>query len=283
MIDPQDCQSVCLALGPYRNLTTLTAATLFLHPDCQVLNHGGGKILGNPSVDFLLHYSPETFRRFVRHAVELSAGGERGDPGGSILLSHAFDDVHPMKALYARLGGEPVKSRIRCLFWKESLRTALHIRQHGIDVDAILLAEPRLRFLMPVRNPLDCAASNVVTGHAALFPDTPDPSSPMDVLRSVLRELAWFRGLQRARPDRFHSFFESDISRDTLTEMARFLALEPQGAWLDAAENAMKVHRERAHAETFVAFYRQEVERVFEADPVWREKLLGFASVTAAR
>lgn len=278
MIDPQDCHSVCLALGPYRNLTTLTAATLFLHPDCQVLNHGGRKILGNPSVDFLLHYSPETFRRFLCHAVDLSVGGERGDPGGSILLSHAFDDVHPMKSLYSQLGGEPVKPRIRCLFWKESLRTALHIRRHGIDLPAILRAEPRLRFLMPVRNPLDCAVSNVATGHATLFPDTPDPSSPVDVLRSVLRELAWFRSQQRTHPDRFHSFFEFDVSRESLVDMARFLALEPQDAWLNAAESAMRVRRGRMHSAAFVAHYRKEVEDIFHADRPWKEKLLEFAS-----
>ena len=44
---------VCL-LGPYRNLSTLTASIAALHPNCQVLNHAGEKILNNDSLDFFL-------------------------------------------------------------------------------------------------------------------------------------------------------------------------------------------------------------------------------------
>src|SRR5689334_13648080 len=72
-IDISECKSVCLALGPYRNLTTLTAATLFLHPNCQVLNHGGMRIFGNLQVDFLSNnYSEERFNRFVQYAIRIS-------------------------------------------------------------------------------------------------------------------------------------------------------------------------------------------------------------------
>ncbi|MEM7479491.1 MAG: hypothetical protein AAF483_31280, partial [Planctomycetota bacterium] len=68
--DIGECQSVCLALGPYRNLTTLTAATLFLHPNCQVLNHAGSRIYGNTEVDFLADYSRERFDRFIQFAIQ---------------------------------------------------------------------------------------------------------------------------------------------------------------------------------------------------------------------
>ncbi len=276
MIDIRNCHTVCLALGPYRNLTTLTAATLFLHPGCQVLNHAGGRILGDARYDFLLHNSKDTVDRFLTHAVEMSLGGERGDAGGSILLSHAFDDIHPMRALYTSVDGRPLKKRIDCLFWKESLRTSLHIRQHGIDVGALLHAEPRLRFMMPVRNPLDCAASNMATGHAALFPDLPKRASTTDVLRAVLRELAWFGELQQKHPDRFHSFFEFEISRLSLSGMASFLGLEPNRAWLDAAQAAMTVRRGRQHEPGLIAAYRAMVQELFEENAQWSMKLLRF-------
>lgn len=85
-------KTACFALGPYRNLTTLTAALLFLHPRCQVPNHGSDRILPNPDVNFLIEYGTEKFDAFVRYAIELSAEGTRGRHGGSIMLSHAFDD-----------------------------------------------------------------------------------------------------------------------------------------------------------------------------------------------
>ena len=52
-LDIQDIESVCLTLGPYRNLTTLTASVLYLHPNCQVLNHAGNRIYGKRKIDFL--------------------------------------------------------------------------------------------------------------------------------------------------------------------------------------------------------------------------------------
>ena len=52
-VDPSQLRSVCLALGPYRNLTTLTAGILSLHPQCQVLNHAGVRLLPDPERNFL--------------------------------------------------------------------------------------------------------------------------------------------------------------------------------------------------------------------------------------
>jgi hypothetical protein len=50
-ISTEQVKTVCLALGPYRNLTT---SLLFLHPTCQVLNHGGQRILGDRRLDWLV-------------------------------------------------------------------------------------------------------------------------------------------------------------------------------------------------------------------------------------
>ncbi|MHB8529324.1 MAG: hypothetical protein ACYC8V_07420, partial [Caulobacteraceae bacterium] len=46
-IDPAIVDGVrrtAVILGPYRNLTTLTASVLALHPQCQVLNHASDRI-----------------------------------------------------------------------------------------------------------------------------------------------------------------------------------------------------------------------------------------------
>lgn len=54
--DIQDVRAVCLALGPYRNLTTLTASVIALHPNCQVLNHGWSRVAGKGKLNFLTDY-----------------------------------------------------------------------------------------------------------------------------------------------------------------------------------------------------------------------------------
>ena len=124
-IDISEIRVVCLALGPYRNLSTLTGSILFLHPHCQVLNHGGVRIFGDSHVDFISEYSPQRFDAFVRYAVQISGGGRRGKYGGSILHSHAFDASYPMAGVYAESHGSiSRKKHIHALFWKEPLPTA---------------------------------------------------------------------------------------------------------------------------------------------------------------
>lgn len=76
-------------LGPYRNLTTLTASVLALHPHVQVLNHAGRRLLKQPELDFITE--PSTWNRFCEVALAESRGGTAGLHGGSITHSHAFE------------------------------------------------------------------------------------------------------------------------------------------------------------------------------------------------
>src|SRR4029079_11065585 len=85
-----DLRTVCLFLGPYRNLTTLTASILFLHPHCQVLNHAASRIFGDKRIDFLDGYDDEKFKTFVRYAIHASGSGGRGKIGGSLTPSPAI-------------------------------------------------------------------------------------------------------------------------------------------------------------------------------------------------
>ena len=276
-IDISDIRVVCLALGPYRNLSTLTGSILFLHPHCQVLNHGGVRIFGNRHVDFISEYSPQRFDAFVRNAVQISGGGRRGKYGGSIVHSHAFDAIHPMADVYAELYGAVLrKQRIRTLFWKESLPTANRIRDCGFDIDDVLAREQRLRFLMPVRNPLDCAVSSTRTGHSRLFPAT-NPGSPFaEVLSAVIDEFAWFEDLRVRHPGRFLRFFEYDPAAVTLERLARFLRLDMDSQWLAAAQEAFAISGGYEHPESRVGLYRDLVRDKLAAHPQLMTDLLKF-------
>ena len=276
-IDISGCRTVCLALGPYRNLTTLTAATLFLHPNCQVLNHAGGRIYGRDEVDFLANYSEERFHRFVQFAIQISNKGQRGGYGGSIVHSHAFDEGHPMRNLHQESGADLVKRDIRCLFWKESLVTANRIRQTNTDLGSILAKNKRLRFLMPVRNPLDCAVSNLKTGHVTLFKGLNKQSPVSDVVAAILREFAWFADLEHKHPGRFFRYFEHSICREMLVVMASFLELAPDDQWISKALVAMETKPSYPHDDKLKAFYREGVRELFAEFPNWREALLEFA------
>ena len=168
-IDIAPIQTVCMTLGPYRNLTTLTASVLFLHPNCQVLNHAGNRIFGDKQLDFIANYNNEIFEAFTQYAIYISQKGTRGDSGGSITLSHAFDKQYSMKDIFNAANSCLLKQNITALFWKESLRTSNHIRRHNVDLSRLFKLNRQIRFLLPIRNPLDCAVSNLKTGKVNIF------------------------------------------------------------------------------------------------------------------
>ena len=94
-IDTDNIRSVCIMLGPYRNLTTLTAGIVFLHPNCQVLNHAALRVLPVKPVNFFQNHSQATFDNFIQYAIYLSQSGRREDwdLGGTLTVSHAFVEL----------------------------------------------------------------------------------------------------------------------------------------------------------------------------------------------
>ncbi len=275
-INIKSCRTVCLTLGPYRNLTTLTAATVFLHPNCQILNHAGMRIYGNERIDFISDYNKEKLDRFIKYAIMISTKGERGNYGGSILYSHAFDSKYIMKDIYDRTNSGVLKKQVTCLFWKESLMTSNLIRERNVDLAAIFEKEERLRFLLPIRNPLDCAVSNLKTGHARLFKGLGSEPSQSEVVQAILDEILWFANLQEKYPDRFSYYFEHEISREMLFKLAAFLRVNASESWLNDAILVMKSRSSYQHSSKIVDLYRECVNDRFKHFPALHEGLILF-------
>jgi hypothetical protein len=276
-INTDSVRTVCMALGPYRNLTTLTASVLFLHPTCQVLNHGGQRIFGDSRLDWVARYDKAVFENFLRYAIYISKGGRRGQYGGSIVHSHAFDEKYNTSSLFREAALGLVKERIECLFWKESLQISNHIRSSGIEILTLLENEPRIRFLMPIRNPMDCARSNLLTGHVGLFGRQLHQPSEEDVLELVLDEILWFKELKSAAPDRFFYYFEFDLGWNVLVDMEKFLHLTPSTEWASAALRACSVESKYDHSDSFLSYFRDSVTRKFAGHQEFVDKMLKFA------
>jgi len=275
-IEIDSLETICLAVGPYRNLTTLTASILFLHPNCQVLNHAGRRIFDDRRFDFIQSFSSRKLDNFAKYSIYMSRAGRRGDAGGSITHSHAFRTHDDMKKMYEESGGKPIKDDIRALFWKESLRTSIRIRQFNVDFDKIFFGDSRLKFLLPIRHPLDCAVSNKKTGHADLFPGISSDSPLPQVVTAILEEFQWFAKLQAQFPYRFFHYFEHSFNRQMLTDMAEFLRLEPDEEWIENAQAAFKIKKHYDHSPELIAHYHAEVNRLFGEFPDFAEQLAIF-------
>ena len=237
---------LALLLGPYRNLTTLTASVLSLHPECQVLNHAADRILADPAVNFFADPRPEVLERFITAAVAASAGGRRGDFGGSILHSHAFDNDR-LRELYAgRYGDATIKREATRLVWKDSMR-----------IQRLLMAKPGLferlcevfddfRFILPIRAPADCAASNLQTGHIAHLGGSRH-DSPQAAIDRILDAHAFVLALADQRPDRIFVFTQEEAGTRTFEEMAAFLGVAPEARWLGDVSTAWQMQRAYDH------------------------------------
>ncbi len=268
-------KTVCLTLGPYRNLTTLTASVLFLHPRCQVLNHAGGRVFGDDRIDFLAGYSEERFQTFLRYALHACTKGRRASHGGSIKHSHAVVERSDMADAIESMAP---KEQVTCLLWKESLRTSNHIRRCGVDLAEVLAKNQALRFLMPVRHPLDCAVSNINQGHVRHFDGLNAGADTETTVAAILDEFVWFRDLQVRHPERFFHYLAHDEPRQVLTRLAAFLHLETQQEWLQAGTEAFQVSSRYEHSTDLVRFYRRLVEEKFGDDPKFAQDLMGFVT-----
>ena len=245
--DINDLRSVCVMLGPHRNLTSLISALMFLHPRCQVLNHGEPRILGHPSVAFLEQYTPERMQRFIRFAIDISVGCRGGSlVGGSILKSKAFSPEYGMREVFDRSGGVRLKPRIQCLLWKGGMWTSNHIDEHRIDVGELAASDSRLRFLMTVRNPIDIALSTYnhrdvfFSMYPALMANK-DSVGLEQVLDEVLRVL--HRGLEQYNryPQCVFVLYEDDFNPRGLDELRCFLDLDEDPQSLGNCFEVLKI------------------------------------------
>jgi hypothetical protein len=246
-----------------------------------VLNHAGIQIFGDSSVDFLRNHGRDVFGSFLDRAVALSEGGRRGTYGGSITYSHAFDDAHAMNELYRDMVGSVRKKQdIHSFVWKESNRVSNYIRQHGVDLDGLFSTNELIRFLMPIRNPIDCAYSCLKSGHFRHLDQGAVSQQPTiyEVISGVLAEHRWFQNMKKRYPQRFFSYFEYEMNRKTLLDIGRFLGLSDIGQWADRAARVFISKRMYEKPRDIVEIFGREVESMFSDDPALVASFLKFAS-----
>jgi hypothetical protein len=255
----------------------LTAALLSLHPKCQVLNHSGFRILEENQLNFFADPSAGCFRRFLQYVVTESQGGAGGDHGGSITFSHAFRSELMRKTYSCRYGEQLEKRDAECYVWKESLTVTNYLRSNDIDLDALLARNPYVRFLLPIRHPIDCAISNAKTGHAKRFQQIENPD-PQNVLHAVLREIDWFRKKSQQHPERFFSFCQYELDAKLLDRFARFLNIDPEDRWIADALKCYELKGAYAHTPELRSLFRSMVMDYFADDIDFQQRMLKFVS-----
>jgi hypothetical protein len=266
-------KTLAILLGPYRNLTTLTAAALALHPDVQVLNHAAERLWKTSDIDFFRSPDQSVYRRFLTAAVDASADGQRGLHGGSILHSHAFDDRFVQLLYQRRYGDQRIKANPTCLVWKDSLMIQRRLSGEDGLLPQIIAKLPDVRFVLPVRQPVDCAVSNMATGLVSYLMNG-RPAGIAEVIDAVLRAIVWVL-IQRDRwPDRFFVFAERIGTVDLARGLAGHLNLPDDARWRADFQAIFRVRRKQRHSPDVLRLEREKISTSLAPWPDLRDALL---------
>lgn len=264
-------RTVGLILGPYRNLTTLLVAALALHPDCAVLNHAAIRILPDRRHNFIRSPDQMTLARFFDHARDIARSGRRGAYGGSILLSHAFDDPALKAAYSARHLDAAGLNVARAVVWKDSMRVERALRV--VDVDEVMRRLPQVRLILPIRSPVACALSNMRTGHAR-FMVRDGPRDLARVLEAIIESFAFFAGVAERFPDRCLAFTERELDAECYVALADLLGLPAPAQWLEDVASCVVVRRSRTPDADATALARERVAGRLQHHPRLRDRVL---------
>ena len=252
-------ETIAIPLGPYRNLTTLVASVVATHPQCLALNHAAGRVFAESQLDF---FSVGSVDLFVRAAIKLSQTGARGKHGGDIRLSHAFDD-RTIGELYLRYKGDRVLSpEARCLFWKDSMHITNHIVTLGLRPETVAANDARLRFILPIRNPLDCAQANLRNKFRFLT-ESQTPTK-LELLQRILRLVRDISDCAAGLPCSFFIFTQSEMVQDFWSKLCEFLKVDCREDWLADVSRTVKVRPGYAHSGEETAAYRDLVLSEFD-------------------
>lgn len=266
----KNIETLAMLLGPYRNLSTLSASVMSLHPNCQVLNHAGLRIFPKEKLNFFKNYTVEKYKNFLSFAVYASLGGRMGMYGGAIFKAHAYERKRMREAYYSRYDSH-LKENIKCLFWKESHKVSNMLRDFGYE--KLLNENKNIKFLLPVRNPISCAKSNLRTGYYKLFKD--NITDVESCVVGIFKEFKFFLDLKEKYPNNFYYFFEDEFS-DKLEEIADFLNLEKEERWLNDAKEVINLKSiEYDNPKKLIEYCKKESKTVLGDYPEFEERLSG--------
>lgn len=262
-------------MGPNRNLASLIASVIFMHPNTQVLNHAGGRILGRRKYDFLRDYSEAKFNAFCHYALYMSTRGQRGSYGGSITHSIAFSDFGGVKECYqSRYGNELWKEKVKTLIWKEPFKITQAIQKCDPKAQSLMDQCPRLRFIMPIRNPLACALSNYRLGPRWVLQTLGGREFSVEaVLDKLFHLYAFFLKLEKAYPSRCLKFFEAEITPDLFPRIAKLLEIPMDDRWQKDSLKFIRIRNNYQYPESLRKQGLKMIDLHFADEPQFAESL----------
>lgn len=241
--------TVCMTLVASRNLTTLFASLCMLHPDIQVLNHFPS-INDDPETNFIIDYSDEKLDNFVDRVSQINRDCVKvPGEGGVITAAHAFKSNKGLDKLFYNRFSSEHKEDFKSIVWKDSPRNMFALQDW--DLDELFSLTDKLRFILTVRNPMDCAASNNNLGYDQSFKD----QSLEGILKELFERYDWFFAAEKKYPKYFMNFFEFDPNERLLDRLQEFLMVDNDDIWKRDFLKSWNMRKNYKHSPEFKKYY----------------------------
>ncbi len=245
--------TICLTTVASRNLTTLFASCCMLHPHIQVLNHCPS-INDSEETNFLTDFSEDKLDNFVTRVKYINENSINvpGD-GGVIVTDHAFKGY--LKKAYHDRYNTIVKDDIQSIIWKDSPRNTKILQ--SIDLDKLLARTDKLRFLLIVRNPMDCALSSSSPGYNVRY----RKPSKEEILKELFERYEWSFNMEKKYPQFFMHFFQDEVDDDLLDRLQNFLLIDGDEMWRRDFKKSWRLKKSYDHSKEYRGLFKSLINK----------------------
>lgn len=168
-----------------------------------------------------------------------------------IVKSHAFKYDIMRQAYEKRYGNIIKKDNIQCVVWKEShINTNLIFNSSNPQPNSLIsLANKndKLKFLIPIRNPMDCAVS-CVNGYLHYFPNCNTKEMFLEALMKLYRVLL---DVQDIIPQQVFIFRQQDMNIRTVKLLQGFLNVPLDTRYSEDVQNVWNLKPSYQHNKKF--------------------------------
>jgi hypothetical protein len=247
-------KSICILTVAVRSLSTLFSSACMLHPNITILNHYP-LINTNNKTNFLLDYSDKKVKNFIQTVDDINRNETHvPSKGGVITVSHAFKKGNMSEVFYERYS-KAEKENVRSIIWKDGSRNMSVIKK--INVESVISKNKRIKFLMIIRNPMDCATSNSKPGYNQNF----RKKDKFSILEELFERYNWSFKMEKKYPNNFFHFFEHEIGNDLLDNIQDFLKVPRDNQWREDFKKVWVILSKYNHENKFKNLYRQLINK----------------------
>ena len=137
-----------------------------------------------------------------------------------------------------------------------------------------MLSFSNLKLILPIRNPIDCAKSNLDSGHWR-FLATSECATFDYLVTAILTNIRRLHSHPALTPDRFLMVWQPELTSKSLVDLCEFCGIHPDRRWMENVATNVTIKKRSATGEE-KSLYAGQVDLLFRDLPMMHERLLDF-------